>query len=127
MLMAKKRTKPVSFDAMVKFFMQHYNVPTKRDVERIMTRLDQIERLIRSQKVSVRAPAAKAGKKAGGSGRITASDEVLQAIQAMPKGAGFADIQAHTGFNEKKLRNIIFRLHKLGKIKRESRGIYVAG
>jgi DNA-binding transcriptional regulator PaaX len=39
---------------------------------------------------------------------------------------GFAEIQAKTGFDEKKIRNIIFRLNKTGKIKRKTRGIYVA-
>ena len=39
---------------------------------------------------------------------------------------GFSDIQAKTGFGDKKIRNIIFRLNKIGKIKRKSRGIYIA-
>ena len=30
--MPKKRGKPVSFDAMIKFFMRQYNIPTKKDV-----------------------------------------------------------------------------------------------
>ena len=41
-------------------------------------------------------------------------------------GLGFAEIQAKTAFDEKKIRNIIFRLNKTGKIKRKSRGIYIA-
>ena len=43
--MAKKKS--VSFDAMVKFFMQHYNIPTKKDVDRIMDRLDRLEGLVK--------------------------------------------------------------------------------
>jgi hypothetical protein len=38
---------------------------------------------------------------------------------------GFADIKSRTGYEEKKLRNIIFRLNKIGKIKRKERGVYV--
>jgi len=45
-------------------------------------------------------------------------------MQSFRKGADLADIQAKTGFGEKKLRNIIFRLHKQGRIQRLSRGIY---
>ena len=30
-----------------------------------------------------------------------------------------------TGFGEKKLRNIIFRLNRIKKIKRKSRGVYI--
>jgi len=34
------------------------------------------------------------------------------------------DIQSQTGFEEKKIRNILYRLHRNGKIKRKSRGVY---
>jgi len=32
--------KSVSFDAMVHFFMKRYDIPTKRDIEKLMTMLD---------------------------------------------------------------------------------------
>jgi DNA-binding transcriptional regulator PaaX len=50
----------------------------------------------------------------------------LDAIKRSKQGIDFAAIQANTGFDEKKIRNIIFRLNKTGKIKRKSRGIYIA-
>jgi predicted transcriptional regulator of viral defense system len=92
--MPTKKGKTISFDAMVKFFMQNYNIPTKKDVE---------------------------SKTA-----VTAVDMVFDAIKRSRQGLGFSDIQAKTGFGDKKIRNIIFRLNKTGKIKRKSRGIYVA-
>ena len=48
----------------------------------------------------------------------TAVEQVLDVIKRSKKGLGFADIQAKTGFGDKKIRNIIFRLNKLGKIKK---------
>lgn len=122
--MTRKRGKPVSFDAMVKFFMQAYDIPTKKDVRLILDRLDRLERLLsgieRSEK---RRRAAGGGKK---SPVMTASDTVLEVIKAAGEGLGLAQIQAQTGYGDKKLRNIIFRLHKLGKIQRVRRGIYTA-
>ena len=57
---------------------------------------------------------------------MTASDVVMEIVRdAAMQGVGFSEIQAKTGFGEKKIRNIVFRLNKLGKIKRKSRGIYV--
>ena len=56
---------------------------------------------------------------------MTASGIVLEVIERFKKGTGFTNIQNKTGFGDKKLRNIIFRLHKLGKITRKSRGIYM--
>ena len=122
--MARKKTKSVSFDAMVKFFLQHYDIPTKRDVEKLINKIDQLEEQLKhSGATANRRPARKNPRSAKGG---TASDTVLETIKQFRQGASFADIQAKTGFNEKKLRNIIFRLHKLEKIKRKSRGVYIA-
>lgn len=122
--MARKKGKSVSFDAMVKFFLHHYEIPTKRDVDKLMAKIDRLEAQIKSAGAGGGRRSAKKSPKAGKS--ATASDTVLQTIAGLKQGAGFADIQAKTGYNEKKLRNIIFRLNKLGKIKRKSRGVYVA-
>ena len=129
--MARKKTKSVSFDAMVKFFMQTYGIPTKKDLEKVMASLDRLESLVRSGSVSrSRKPAATKAKVASQGKRkkpgVTASDVVLSIIKRSKNGVGFADIQKKAGFPEKKLRNIIFRLNKLGKIKPKDRGIYLA-
>jgi hypothetical protein len=122
--MTKRKGKPVSFDAMVKFFMQNYNIPTKKDVDRLMAKLDRLENLIKATMASGGYPlngSARAHKNA-----VTAVDMVFDVIKRSRKGLGFTEIQAKTGFGDKKIRNIIFRLNKIGKIKRKSRGIYVA-
>ena len=121
--MAKKKGKSVSFDAMVKFFMSSYNIPTKRDVEALMVRLDRIERLIIASS-SGKARRSANGKSSDKQNVATASDLVLEIIQRYPEGVGFSEIKLQAGYGDKKLRNILFRLHKLGKIKRISRGIY---
>ncbi|CAB5129413.1 hypothetical protein D3OALGA1CA_3135 [Olavius algarvensis associated proteobacterium Delta 3] len=124
--MVKKRGKQVSFDAMVKFFMIQYEIPTKRDVDRLMAKMERLEMLITASQ----GPSARRGGRkssgAKGKGALTASDMVLLTIRRFKQGASFSDIQSKTGFGEKKLRNIIFRLNKLGKIKRKSRGVYIA-
>jgi hypothetical protein len=129
--MARKKTKSVSFDAMVKFFMQTYGIPTRKDVDRVIARLDRLETLVKSGSVSRGRKPAAAKAKVGSpvkskSAGVTASDAVLSVIKRSKNGVGFADIQKKTGFPEKKLRNIIFRLNKLEKIKRKDRGIYLA-
>jgi hypothetical protein len=122
--MTKRKGKTVSFDAMVKFFMQNYNIPTKKDVDRLMAKLDRLETLMKAGMVSGGYPL----KGRGGRRKTTATavDMVFDVIKRSRQGLGFADIQAKTGFGDKKIRNIIFRLNKIGKIKRKSRGIYVA-
>ena len=44
--MPRRKGRPISFDAMVKFFMQNYNIPTKKDVDHLMAKLDRLESLI---------------------------------------------------------------------------------
>jgi uncharacterized protein (DUF885 family) len=120
--MPKKKGKTVSFDAMVKFFMQQYNIPTKKDVEKLVERMDRIEKLLRSGALTSR------GRRQAGAtgvrGASSASDQVLEIIQQATDGAGFSDIKEKTGFDDKKLRNIIFRLSKTERIQRKSRGVY---
>ena len=121
--MPRKKGKSISFDAMVKFFLHTYEIPTKRDVEKLMTRLDRLEGLIASGP-STAAPGRGRGSRRRSS--VPAAEAVLDAIKRSKQGLKFADVQAKTGFVDKKIRNIIFRLNKLGKIKRHSRGVYVA-
>ncbi len=119
--MSRRKGKTVSFDAMVKFFMQNYNIPTKKDVDQLMARLDRLENLIKTVMESNNGKARIARRRTS----MTAVDIVLDTIKRSKQGIDFAQIQAKTGFEEKKIRNIIFRLNKTGKIKRKSRGVYI--
>ncbi len=124
--MARRKGKSVSFDAMIKFFMQNYNIPTKKDIEKLMARMDRLETLINTLAVSGKdGRVSDRGIAKNKTSGMTASDIVLDVIKRSKKGVGFAYIQSKTGFGDKKLRNIIFRLHKLCKITRKSRGIYM--
>jgi uncharacterized protein (UPF0335 family) len=120
--MPRRKGKAISFDAMVKFFMQNYNIPTKKDVDQLIIRLDRLENLIKSAMGPCHAKVQTARRKTS----LTAVDIVLDTIRRSTQGIDFAQIQAKTGFDEKKIRNIIFRLNKTAKIKRKSRGVYIA-
>ena len=129
--MTRKKGKAISFDAMVKFFMQHYDIPTKKDVDRVVDKLDRIEKMLKGsglaagRRRTASRQAAASSRTRGRSGD-TAMQQVLQVVKGMRQGAGFADIKSKTGFDDKKIRNVIYRLTKLQQIKRKSRGVYVA-
>ena len=97
---------------------------TTRDLGELNAKLDRLEALMSSK--SGAAPRKRKGARQG-NGVVPASDEVLKTIKQSKQGLKFADIQAKTGFPDKKIRNIIFRLNKLSKIKRHSRGVYMFG
>jgi hypothetical protein len=115
---------------MVKFFLQYYNIPTRKDFDKLMAKMDHLEKLIKptatGKSRQTSGPKATKGRAIAGRSAATSADITLDVIKRFQKGVGFADIQTRTGFGEKKLRNIIFRLHKMGKIVRKSRGIYLA-
>ena len=120
--MTKRKGKAVSFDAMVKFFLHNYNIPTKRDIDRLNDRLDRLERLIRAMPSRGRRPAGRLD----GSVPASATEVVLDLIKRSGKGIAIAEIREQTGYDDKKLRNIIYRLNQMGKIVRISRGSYTA-
>jgi predicted transcriptional regulator of viral defense system len=128
--MARRKTKSVSFDAMVKFFMHNYQIPTTKDVEKLMSRLDQIEKLIKSATLTKKGRRIAANKdgarKPRTRGESSAIEQVLEVIRGLKQGADLPEIKSKTEFDDKKVRNIIYRLHKDGSIERISRGVYRA-
>jgi len=67
-----------------------------------------------------RAPAKKKGA------ALTATDQIINIIKKAKKGIEAPTLIKKTGFADKKIRNILMRASKQGKIKRAARGIYVA-
>ena len=57
--------------------------------------------------------------------QITATEQILRIIKRSRKGVDVPTLKTKTGFQDKKVRNIIFRASKEGKIKKVGRGIYV--
>ena len=55
----------------------------------------------------------------------TATDQVLKIINRSKKGVNIKTLMEKTGFNQKKVTNILQRTYKQGKIKRVGKGVYV--
>jgi len=70
-------------------------------------------------KTAKKAPAKKKATK------VTATDQVLKIINRSKKGIDTATLIKKTGFDDKKIRNILFRTLKEGRIQRAGRGIYI--
>jgi hypothetical protein len=76
------------------------------------------------KKAAVKKPAVKkpSAKKAA---QLSAVDIAFGFIKRYKKGISTAAIMEKTGFDQKKVYNIIYKLNKLGKIKSVSKGVYV--
>ena len=68
-----------------------------------------------------KAPAKKAVK---AKKSVTAADTVLTIVNRSKKGVSNSTLAEKTGFDKKKIANIVFKLRKLGKIKSVGRGVY---
>ena len=62
---------------------------------------------------------------AGKAEKVTAADTVLAIIKRSRNGIDEATLRNKTGFEGRKVRDIIYKLKKKGKIKSEQKGIYV--
>jgi len=57
--------------------------------------------------------------------KLTATDQVLKILRGRKKGVDAATLMKKTGFDNKKIQNILHRTYKMGKIKRVGQGVYV--
>ena len=57
--------------------------------------------------------------------QVTATEQILRIVRRSRKGVDVPTLKTKTGFEDKKVRNIIFRASKEGKIKKAGRGIYI--
>ena len=108
-----------NWEGFIKMLLHRLDIPSKEDIAQLHTRLDKLEQLIyQKQPLGKKSEQQKPAKKK------SASAIVLEVIANHPDGTNFKTIKAATGFDDKKLRNIIFRLDKIEKIERVSRGMY---
>ena len=123
--MNKKKGTSVKFESLVKAFMEQCDIPTKSDIDKLVEKIENLEKMM-SRPESTKGAQAAAPRVVRGPGKpMTASGQVLEVVKGFKQGVDFARLQTKTGFEDKKLRNIIFRLNKIGKIQRKSRGLYV--
>jgi septal ring factor EnvC (AmiA/AmiB activator) len=98
-----------------------------KQTEKLVKAVDRFEKHQAAKKAKAeparKAPAKKAPRKRATA--QTATDQVVNIIKKSKKGIDIPTLIKNTGFEDKKIRNILFRAAKQGKIKKAGRGIYV--
>ncbi len=117
--MVEKPEFGTNWESFIKMLLNRLDIPTKEDIGLLHTRLDKLEQLLYQKQPAGKKAASKPTPR-----KKSASSIVLDVIANHPNGTNFKTIKAATGFNDKKLRNIIFRLDKIKRIKRARRGVY---
>ncbi len=95
-----------------------------KKVEIVIALVDKLEKAkaVRAKpvkKVAVKKPAAKKTT------QLSAVDTALGFITRSKKGVDTATLMKKTGFDQKKVYNIIYKLNQLGKIKSVGKGVYL--
>ena len=99
---------------------------SKKDIQALKKDIKALEKKMEKliAEATKKAPAKKAPLKKK-TAQPTASDQVLKIINRSKKGVNTATLMTKTGFNQKKISNIIQRIYKQGKITRVGKGIYI--
>ena len=94
-------------------------------IEKLAAALGKAEKL-KAKSVKTKTKANAVTKKATvKAAKKTDTDKVLAIINKSKKGVDTATLIKKTGFNQKKVRNMLNRTYKQGKITRVEKGIYV--
>ncbi len=105
-----------------------------RKMEKLIKEFDKSNKTKVTKKVTAKPAKAKTTKKAPAkkapakkkTATLTATDKVLRIINRSKRGVNTSTLMKKTGFNQKKVTNILQRTFKQGKIKRVEKGIYVS-
>ncbi len=99
-----------------------------RKMEKLIKEIDKSQKAKAANKPTAkttkRVPAKKTPVKTR-TAKLTATDKVLRIIMGRKRGVDVVTLRKKTGFDDRKIRNILHRNYKLGKIKRVAQGIYV--
>ena len=93
-----------------------------RKTEQMVKAIDRLEKS-RSDKTKVKPAEKRVARKPA---KRTAIDTILGIIKRGRKGVDIATLKKKTGFDNKKIYNVIDRLKRQGKIKRTGLGVYVS-
>lgn len=96
-----------------------------KQTEKLVAALDKAKKPA-AKSSQTKAKAKTVSKKVPAKGaQKTDTDKVLAIIKRSKKGVDTATLMKKTGFNQKKVRNILHRTYKQGKITRAEKGIYI--
>jgi predicted Rossmann fold nucleotide-binding protein DprA/Smf involved in DNA uptake len=95
-----------------------------KKADNLVVALDKLEQSKSAKtKPAKKMPVKKAAAKK--SSPATAADTVLGIIKRSKKGINTETLMKKTGYNQKKIANLIYKLKKQGRIKTVGKGVYV--
>jgi putative endonuclease len=98
-----------------------------KKTESLLKAVDKLEKPKAAKKTKAKPTKAKAVKKTPvkKAAPVTAADTVLAIINRSKKSVNTETLVKKTGYNQKKISNLVYKLRKEGKIKSPEKGIYL--
>ena len=109
--------------AMVSFMSNTLNILSK-ETETLVDKIKKREKAQAAQEAKKKARERKIAKRKVKSLMMT--ETVFKVIKRHKRGVHISKLRDKTGFDNKKISNIVFKLNKEGKIKRADKGVYTA-
>ena len=108
-------------------------IALEKKMDKLLSAVAKPQKPKSSKKIKRKAVKAKARRKMAikkatprkKAGKMSATEQILSIVRRSRKGVDVPSLKSKTGFEDKKVRNIIFRASKEGKIKKVGRGIYI--
>ena len=105
----------------------------EKKMEKLIATVEKSEKSAAGKKATAKSVKAKPTKKTPAkkapakkkTTKLTATDQVLKILKGRKRGVNVATLVKKTGFDSKKIQNIIHRTYKMGKIRRVGKGLYV--
>ena len=105
----------------------------EKKMEKLIAAVEKSEKPMTGKKTTAKSVKAKPTKKAPAKKapakkkitRLTATDQVLKILRGRKRGVDASTLVKNTGFDLKKVRNILHRNYKFGRIRRVGKGSYV--
>ena len=95
-----------------------------KKVKRLIVAVEKLDKAKPPKKTAAKAtPVKKTAPKTVK--KVTAADTVLGYIKKSKKGIDTATLMKKTGFDQKKIHNIIYKLKNQGNIKSKLKGVYL--
>ena len=111
--------------------MKDLKMSLKKIASELMKAAKEVEKLAGKLEAQTKAKAKPVKKTAGKNvskktaKQPTAADTVYKVIARLKNGTNMATIKQKTGYDNKKIHNLVYKLKKLGKIKSEAKGVYM--
>lgn len=124
--MSENKEQHISWEGVIRTLLDRLEIPSGSELRELHKRLDKLEELVYQKAPDRQPPDRGRTKEKRQKSRKSASDFVLEIITMFPEGTDFKTLKEKTGYEDKKLRNIIYRLDKIGRIEKVKRGVYKA-